>query len=74
MCSRISTGITGDFSGETHLGERFGRTDKNALIMCLKNLNISRGFLDLHRKQKIAVNKCWVQESEIGEECRQFWT
>ena len=28
----------------------------------------------LPRKQKIAVNKFWVQESEIGEECRQFWT
>ena len=25
-------------------------------------------------KQKIAVNKFWVQESEIGEEYRQFWT
>ena len=28
----------------------------------------------LPRKQKIAVNKFWVRESEIGEECRQFWT
>ena len=31
----------------------------------------------LPRKQKIAVNKFWVQESEIGEECqhsgREFW-
>ena len=27
----------------------------------------------LPRKQKIAVNKLWVQESEIGEESRQFW-
>ena len=26
----------------------------------------------LPRKQKIAVNRFWVQESEIGEECRQF--
>ena len=32
------------------------------------------GILGLPRKQKIAVNKFWVQESEIGEECRQFWT
>ena len=31
-------------------------------------------FVGLPRKQKIAVNKFWVQESEIGEECRQFWT
>ena len=31
-------------------------------------------FFGLPRKQKIAVNKFWVQESEIGEECRQFWT
>ena len=31
-------------------------------------------FLGLPPKQKIAVNKFWVQESEIGEECRQFWT
>ena len=28
----------------------------------------------LPRKQKIAVNKFWVQESEIGEACRQFRT
>ena len=27
----------------------------------------------LPRKQKISVNKCWVRESEIGEECRQVW-
>ena len=26
------------------------------------------------RKQKIAVNKFWAQESDIGEECLQFWT
>ena len=26
-------------------------------------------ILGLPRKQKIAVNTCWVQESEIGEEC-----
>ena len=25
------------------------------------------------RKQKIGVNKFWVRESEIGEECRQVW-
>ena len=31
-------------------------------------------FFGLPRKQKIAVNKFWVHESEIGEECRQFWT
>ena len=31
-------------------------------------------FFGLPRKQKIAVHKFWVQESEIGEECRQFWT
>ena len=30
--------------------------------------------VDLPRKQEIAVNKLWAQESEIGEECRQFWT
>ena len=30
--------------------------------------------IGLPRKQKITVNKVWVQESEIGEECRQFWT
>ena len=26
------------------------------------------------RKQQNAVNKFWVLESEIGMECRQFWT
>ena len=26
----------------------------------------------LPRKQKIGVNRCWVQESETGEECRRF--
>ena len=31
-------------------------------------------IVGLPRKQKIAVNKFWVQESKIGEECRQFWT
>ena len=31
-------------------------------------------YVGLPRKQKIAVNKFWVQESEIGGECRQFWT
>ena len=27
-------------------------------------------FVGLPRKQQIAVNRFWVQESEIGEECR----
>ena len=34
-----------------------------------------RVILGLPRKQKIAVNKFWIPESEKnGEECRQFWT
>ena len=33
-----------------------------------------KDFFGLPCKQKITVNKFWVQESEIGEECRQFWT
>ena len=32
-----------------------------------------QAIVGLPRKQKIAVNKFWVRESEIGEECRQFW-
>ena len=30
-------------------------------------------YVGLPREQKISVKKCWVRESEIGEECRQFW-
>ena len=30
-------------------------------------------ILGLPREQKIGVTCVWVQESEIGEECREFW-
>ena len=47
VCSRICTGFTGVSFRETHLWEHFGRTDKIALIMCLKKLNVSGASLNL---------------------------
>ena len=47
---------------------RFSLRSDRANVLSLKP-NIG-----LPCKQKIAVNNFWVQESEIGEECRQFWT
>ena len=41
---------------------------------CYVGLGVRGKIFGLPRKQKIAVNKLWVQESEMGEECRQFWT
>ena len=41
---------------------------------CSNSSDCANKSLGLPREQKIAVNKFWVQESEIGEECRQFWT
>ena len=45
MCLRICTGFKGVSFRETHLWEHFGRTDKIALITCLKNLNVSGASL-----------------------------
>ena len=42
---RIYTGFKGVSFRETHLREHFGRTDKIALITCLKKLNVSAAFL-----------------------------
>ena len=39
-------GFKGVSFRETHLREHFGRTDKNALITCLKKLNVSGAFLN----------------------------
>ena len=44
-CLRISTGFKGDSLRETHLWEHFGRTDKIALIPCLKSFNVSSASL-----------------------------
>ena len=45
MCLRICTGFKRVSFRETHLWEHFGRTDKTALITCLKKLNVSGAFL-----------------------------
>ena len=45
MCLRICTGFKEVCFRETHLREHFGRTDKVALITCLKKLNVSGAFL-----------------------------
>ena len=45
-CVGISTGFTEVSFREMHLWEHFGRTDKIALITCLKKLNVIRHFSD----------------------------
>ena len=45
VCLRICTGFKRISFRETHLWEHFGRTDKIALITCLKKLNVSDAFL-----------------------------
>ena len=41
MCMKLSTGFKVDSVRATHLCEHFGRTDKIALITCLKHFNMS---------------------------------
>ena len=38
----------GDSFRQMYLREHFGRTDKIALITCLKNLNVSGSFLRIY--------------------------
>ena len=45
VCLGICTGFKGVSFRETHLREHFGRTNKIALITCLKKLNVSSAFL-----------------------------
>ena len=52
----------------------FLRTLSGRLFWSQIRTNLIRATVGFPREQKIAVNKFWVQESEIGEECRQFWT
>ena len=53
VCLRICTCFKGVSFRETHLWEHFGRTDKIALITCLKNLNVSGAFLNCGRNDSI---------------------
>ena len=48
--------------------------DPGTVPVCPRHRPAENVYVGLPRKQKIAVNKFWVQESEIGEEHRQFWT
>ena len=45
-----STGFKADSFRETHLWEHFGRTDKIALITCLKNWNVSGTSLKIGKE------------------------
>ena len=59
------------------LGEGLQNHRQGSIVPCTSNfpfLGYSLKILGLPLKQKIAVKNVWVQESEIGEECRQFWT
>ena len=55
---RISAGFTGDSFREKHLWEHFGRTDKIALITCLKKLGVFSPHLP-----------CEIAEANF----RRFW-
>ena len=52
-CLRICTGLKGVSFREMHLWEHIGRTDKIALITCLKTFNVSDASLSFHAQLEV---------------------